>query len=171
MGDRAPDIVYWLCTGTLGPDSTVAYHTRTVVIGNPKLDSVTCLQWDWQERRHTTCSTTYSQRVFTGGSWEADNNRGSYRLILAAEDTWGYGAKAILQWLGRTADGTADSIHATLELPVEPAAAISPEPWFLLGDGQAVVRIASTKPKAWGGTRWYSFVLGEPAEAHRVSDR
>jgi hypothetical protein len=46
---------YWLCTGLIGSDRMVTYHSRTPVLGRVKGDTLTCTEWVVRDERRSAC--------------------------------------------------------------------------------------------------------------------
>jgi hypothetical protein len=164
---------YWLCTGTVDSAGTALYLARTIIHGHAHGhaagDSLVCLGWVWEERRRVTCNGTFPQRMFEGGHWARGAAHGWYRLIVADDEVWGYLSRAFVQWLEAKGPEAADSLVAMVELPDEVTSELRGVP-FREQDSHWYLSIPSTKRTFWGHTRWLTFELGPPGEAHRVPE-
>jgi hypothetical protein len=166
-------IGYWLCTrapATTTTPQAAAMTARTNIKGWMRGDTLDCVAWTLRELSHISCNGPLDQHgMFTFGTWRAARDSGTYRLLLADDEKWGWAKRAVVQWvaLSRSDSSAGPSVRATLELPTGDAVQGAT---YAIRDGRVVARVESVRPTKGNHRRWLVFELGRPGEAREVPD-
>ena len=121
--DRAP-ASYSLCV-TAGVTLRPAYQGYGSRKAGAPADSLSCLEWSWEDRTRILCSSTKERTVVTGGYWRDSNSTGWYRLLLTVEPTRVKRHRTLVQlphlfvqWIEATSNGIPFRVRTTAEVPL-----------------------------------------------------
>ena len=121
------DPPYRLCLG-VGDTLQTGFAGRGSLSPPGPVDSLTCVEWTWDDRSRVTCSAIRrrEQALSAGGRWVDGQSNGSYRLILTEglRRVPGYRRpmqrpRAYVQWLEENSDGSR-TVRNIAELPIDP---------------------------------------------------
>jgi hypothetical protein len=142
---------YWICAGVAETALLPAYRGY----GSRELDAppetLSCVEWAWQERPRVTCSGPRDGLLATGGRWSGGGAAGSYRLIIVPEEVvpvpgarvpW-KGPRAYLQWVEQPGTGPGH-VRETIVLPIDPK----------------VIELKDARLQERAGGGWCASVLG-----------
>jgi hypothetical protein len=162
---------YWLCAHAADGGAT-AYQARTHIAGHLDGDTLDCVVWSWDERRRIACNTATQTRFLAGGTWGEGADTGTFRIILADEDSYGSVFRGYVQWIARPGGVQPDSLRAMAELPVGAQLAWVADAPTLLRDnsnGRWYLTGLSTRRTRSSKNRLLKFELGPPGEVREVA--
>jgi hypothetical protein len=145
---------YWLCVGasdsTLGP----LYAGYGSLNERAPLDSVSCVQWQWDARPRTTCTGSRQHVIAAGGHWSDGHTDGFYRIILTEEPISVRPCKnrfdcphAYLQWIEDPGTGPPFIVRATVDLDLDPKITALHAAYVRQRDGRTYAVLSGTRPK------------------------
>jgi hypothetical protein len=167
-------IGYWICTGapaTVATQQAAAMTARTNINGWMRGDTLDCVAWTLRELPHVSCNGPLNQHgMFTFGAWRDARDSGTYRLLLADDEKWGFAKRAVVQWvvLSRSDSSAGPRVRATLDLPTGDAVQGAS---YAVRDGHVIARVESVRPTKGNHRNYLAFELGGPGEAHQVPDK
>jgi hypothetical protein len=154
---------YWLCTGAVDSAGHLVYRSRTRIAGHVRGDSLKCLEWVWRESQRVTCEAAGDRRIVMRGGWTQGITGGTYRMILAEDEEWGYGLRPFIQWLEAPSASGPMVVRGTVALPV--AVGASPDAELTLLKGRWHVTAITAI-----GRRSMAFELGPPNEFRQCTE-
>lgn len=159
--------LYRFCAGgtaAVRPPSAAAAVASTNIKGWIRGDSLDCIAWTLRASARVSCNGPINQHgMSTFGAWGDARDSGSYRLLLADEDSWAYEKRAVVQWVvfPRSNASAGTNVRSELEVPtMEPVVGVG----YVNRAGRAVIRVATTRHRV-------AFELGAPGEMRPVPDR
>ena len=104
-----------------------AYHGYGSWSRHAPADSITCLEWSWQDRARILCSSRREQSIVTGGYWRDGSATGWYRLLLTVEPTRVKRHRTLVQlprlyvqWIESTKERIPFRVRTTAEVQLSP---------------------------------------------------
>ena len=112
-------------------------------------DTVSCLQWIWEERARSVCSGSAEKPVQTGGHWSDSTASGYYRLIDSGPGWEGRESGVFLQWVEVDRASGAETVRRTITFPLAPRL-LSVGAALVSQDAGTCVRVRSSgRPLHW----------------------
>jgi hypothetical protein len=175
--DRFPP-GYRLCVATDEGLQTGYFGSGSLRAPAP-LDSLTCLEWAWNDSTRVTCScfARAEQTLAFGGSWTHGETTGWYQLILTEAPTRIPGhrfpvqrPRAYVQWVGRGSNDPRATVVKIGELPIDPKVTALWEIVLLQRYGKWYASLHGTKPKFMRdfASTQLTFELGAPGQIRSV---
>jgi hypothetical protein len=170
---------YWICVGVVDSLLHMAYRGATSLRGNPAsaTDSLTCLEWAWQDSARVTCAGPMEKRsIQTGGRWTDGTRSGVYRLIVVEPQWRVRDAGVFVQWVEQPAAGSPEIVRQIVAIPLiaKPLGIDEARLWPDRAGRAACVSVESTGEATsfwtWDTPRERAaFVLGAPGETRPVA--
>jgi hypothetical protein len=169
---------YRLCI-SLDEGLQTAYFGRGSLSAPAPLDSLTCLEWAWNDRTRVTCSAfaRAEQTLASGGRWTEGEITGWYQLILTEAPTRVPGRRvpvqrprAYVQWVERGPNDLRATVTRMVELPIDPKVTGLWEIELLQRYGRWHASLRGTKPKFMRdfASAQLMFELGAPGQIRSV---
>ena len=176
--DRSPP-GYRLCV-SVADTMQVAYHGQGSFYNTAARDSITCLEWVWEQRSRVTCSGDVEHGLAEGGRWTDAEASGWYRLILTQEPTVVRGRRglevrphAYVQWVAHSPTGPPYPIRATVELEIDRKVTALWETAVVEHDGRCYASLGGTRKTFLNDfhSAELAFRLGPPGQVLRSEVR
>jgi len=183
---------YWVCAGTADSTLHPLYAGRGPLNRQAPLDSLSCLEWEWQGRTRSSCSGARVGRVgmrdvrepdhtvVDGGHWTDGNASGFFRVIRTLESTRVRGYRrpvewphAYVQWIDSSGVGSPNTVRQTVELELEPNVNSLSSIELRQQSGLWQAWLQGTRKQFWNAyaRAELTFELGPPGKVARVRDR
>lgn len=172
---------YWVCARPAASGAPGGAHVdeaaRTKVWGHFRGDSLDCLRWHWRDTTRLSCDVAPADKqmrrdrnqILRGGSWTDGEVTGSYRVLLVLIGQSEYEARAVVQWVGRTA-GTLNTVRMQMDLPTRDSVELWGASLDAVGDAWRV-RLLSARKTRWGNDIWLTFELGPPGQLREIREK
>jgi hypothetical protein len=146
--------------------------------GDPHVaDSLTCLEWIWEDRKRVTCSASDKGNLLSGGHWTEGDANGRFRIIRIEDPRRVSGSsrpvlrpRVFVQWV-EARGMNREMVRTTAELPID-STVIAVYGEMELSERQGRWRVLlnaeRTRTKGssiWSGrtqTGWLTYELGPP---------
>jgi hypothetical protein len=163
---------YWLCVGTADSTLHPLYRGFGSLNELSPLDSISCLEWEWQGRTRYRCSGARVLTAVDGGHWTEGNASGFFRVIQTLEPATGPSLPhAYVQWIDSPGVGSPNTVREVAELELPMVISLSSIE-VRQQNGQWFAWLKGTRKKVMGDTRAeLEFELGPPGKVARVRDR
>jgi hypothetical protein len=169
---------YMLCAGTSDSTLRPAYHGYSSLDEHAPGDTISCLQWEWQDQVRINCSKSSENPVVTGGHWTSATGEGLYRLIPTEEgpikgpDGTFKRPRLVVQWIESSTTDQRATVRAAAEVPSGDRyrglqELRAPHLWWQ--PGSWCLSVQSTRYRSFGnGDEMLWFELGAPGEVRQV---
>jgi len=163
---------YWVCAGTADRTLHPLYRANGPLNELSPLDSISCLEWEWQGRTGYRCSGARVLTAVDGGHWTDGNARGFFRIIRTLEPAAGRSLPhTYIQWIDAPGVGSPNTVRQMTELELPMVISLSSVE-LRQENGQWFAWLKGTRKKFIGDTNAeLEFELGPPSKVARVKDR